>query len=66
MYGKIGMENAKKMQALAAAHLAVDQENVAIASTGVIGKQLPMSVIETGINELDLQKAEPSAFHEAT
>ena len=63
--GKIGMENAKKMQALAAAHLAVDQENVAIASTGVIGKQLPMSVIETGINELDLQKAEPSAFHEA-
>lgn len=63
--GKLGLENAKKMQELAAAHLSVKKETVAIASTGVIGKQLPMAVIEEGINRIDLQKPVPMAFHEA-
>ncbi|MGX7203662.1 bifunctional ornithine acetyltransferase/N-acetylglutamate synthase [Enterococcus pingfangensis] len=63
--GKLGMENAKKMQELAAAHLSVEKENIAIASTGVIGKQLPMAIIEEGINKINLQKPVPRAFHEA-
>lgn len=63
--GKLGMENAKEMQALTGAHLKIAQESVAVASTGVIGKQLPMEIIEAGINNIDLQKQEPYAFHEA-
>lgn len=63
--GTLGLENAKEMQALTGLHLGVSQENVAVASTGVIGKQLPMETVESGINQIDLQNQEPYAFHEA-
>lgn len=63
--GKLGMENAQTMQSLAASHLQVAKEDVAVASTGVIGKQLPMEIIEEGISRVDLQTQESYAFHEA-
>ena len=63
--GTLGLENAKEMQALTGLQLGVSQENVAVASTGVIGKQLPMETVESGINQIDLQNQEPYAFHEA-
>lgn len=63
--GTLGLEKAKEMQALTGLHLGVSQENVAVASTGVIGKQLPMETVESGINQIDLQNQEPYAFHEA-
>ncbi|MFC0276092.1 bifunctional glutamate N-acetyltransferase/amino-acid acetyltransferase ArgJ [Enterococcus devriesei] len=63
--GKIGAENALAMQALAAEQLAVPKETVAVASTGVIGKQLPMEIIEKGIKQIDLPTANPYDFHEA-
>lgn len=63
--GKLGLENAKEMQAITGTHLNIPQESVAVASTGVIGKQLPMEIIEAGISNIDLEKPEPYAFHEA-
>ncbi|MGO3792620.1 MAG: bifunctional glutamate N-acetyltransferase/amino-acid acetyltransferase ArgJ, partial [Enterococcus gilvus] len=63
--GKIGLENAKKMQEFAGTHLKIPQETIAVASTGVIGKQLPMEIIEAGIDKIDLESQEPYAFHEA-
>lgn len=63
--GKIGAENALAMQALAAEQLAIPKETVAVASTGVIGKQLPMEIIEKGIKQIDLPTANPYDFHEA-
>ncbi|WP_413537817.1 bifunctional ornithine acetyltransferase/N-acetylglutamate synthase [Enterococcus malodoratus] len=63
--GDLGLENAKEMQSLAATQLNVAKENVAVASTGVIGKQLPMEIIESGISKIDLQQQQPYAFHEA-
>lgn len=63
--GKIGAENALAMQALVAEQLAVPKETVAVASTGVIGKQLPMEIIEKGIKQIDLPTANPYDFHEA-
>ncbi|MDT2736622.1 bifunctional ornithine acetyltransferase/N-acetylglutamate synthase [Enterococcus pseudoavium] len=63
--GTLGMENAKQMQILAAEKLKIASADVAVASTGVIGKQLPMELIATGINQLELKKQNPYAFHEA-
>ncbi|BBM18180.1 arginine biosynthesis bifunctional protein ArgJ [Enterococcus avium] len=63
--GDLGLENAKEMQSLAASQLNIAKENVAVASTGVIGKQLPMEIIESGISKIDLQQQQPYAFHEA-
>ena len=63
--GKIGLENAKKMQEFAGTHLKIPRETIAVASTGVIGKQLPMEIIEAGIDKIDLESQDPYAFHEA-
>ena len=50
--GTQGYENVEKEAALAAELLNVKQEEVIIGSTGVIGQQLPMEVIEEGIKKL--------------
>lgn len=44
-----GVEDARRMQALAAHSLGVEAGEVAVASTGVIGERLPMAKIEAGI-----------------
>ena len=43
--GDLGLENSKKMALLLASKLGVDEKKIAVASTGVIGKQLDMSWI---------------------
>lgn len=56
--GKVGTENALKMQALGAEKLNISPAEVAICSTGVIGTQLPMEIVEKGFHALTLgQKA---------
>ena len=49
--GERGLEDARSMQALAAAELGLESEEVAVASTGVIGEHLPMDRVEAGIKE---------------
>ncbi len=49
--GRRGLENARGMQALAAAVLGLEPGEVAVASTGVIGEHLPMDRIEAGIKD---------------
>ena len=49
--GKRGFEDAYRMQALAADALGVEPGEVAVASTGVIGEQLPMDRVEAGIKD---------------
>lgn len=47
-----GYENVQKEAALAAELLNLKQEEIAVGSTGVIGRQLPMDIIEKGICRL--------------
>ena len=50
--GTQGIAAAKRMAALVAARLPVKATDVVVASTGVIGQQLDVSVIEAGMDEL--------------
>ncbi|QYJ15919.1 Arginine biosynthesis bifunctional protein ArgJ [Rubrobacter xylanophilus DSM 9941] len=47
--GRGGLEDARAMQRLAARELGLRPEEVAVASTGVIGERLPMERVEAGI-----------------
>jgi glutamate N-acetyltransferase / amino-acid N-acetyltransferase len=47
--GRRGIEDAREMQGLAAEALGIGAEEVAVASTGVIGVRLPMDRISAGI-----------------
>jgi glutamate N-acetyltransferase/amino-acid N-acetyltransferase len=49
--GQRGLENAYRLQALAAAELGLEPGQVAVASTGVIGEHLPLDRIEAGIKD---------------
>jgi len=50
--GKQGIQDAKKMCALAAQELGISERLVLCASTGIIGKRLPMAKIREGIRAL--------------
>lgn len=47
--GNVGHENNQQMATLTANALAAAPENICVMSTGVIGHQLPMDCVETGI-----------------
>jgi glutamate N-acetyltransferase/amino-acid N-acetyltransferase len=47
--GERGIENARRMAAAAAAEIGTDPSKVLVSSTGVIGLQLPIETIESGI-----------------
>src|SRR5262249_21094238 len=47
--GQRGMDDARRMAAVAAEAVGCRPEQMLVASTGVIGRHLPMPVIETGI-----------------
>ena len=47
--GEVGMTNARRMAAATAEQLGIDANLVLVSSTGVIGQQLPMDKIESGI-----------------
>jgi glutamate N-acetyltransferase/amino-acid N-acetyltransferase len=48
--GEQGLNNAKRMAAAAAAEVGCDEGRILVSSTGVIGKQLPIEVIEMGLH----------------
>ncbi|MEA3424086.1 MAG: bifunctional ornithine acetyltransferase/N-acetylglutamate synthase [Bacillota bacterium] len=50
--GQRGYDDAKKMCALAAENLNIDEDSILVSSTGVIGVHLPMEKIENGIKEI--------------
>lgn len=50
--GDAGIVAARRMASLVSEHLSVKAENVVVASTGVIGQQLDVSVIEKGMDAL--------------
>ena len=50
--GQQGLTDARRCAALAAAALGIDEELVAVCSTGVIGVPLPMARFEAGVPEL--------------
>jgi glutamate N-acetyltransferase/amino-acid N-acetyltransferase len=47
--GKLGLANARKMCELTAAEVGIEPDQVLVASTGVIGHQLPMDKVTDGI-----------------
>jgi glutamate N-acetyltransferase/amino-acid N-acetyltransferase len=49
--GKRGVADARQMCALTAGHLGVEPQEVLVASTGIIGHQLPMEKVTRGIAE---------------
>lgn len=50
--GEIGMQYCRDISETAGEKLGIPAESVLVASTGVIGKQLPMDVIKAGIDRL--------------
>jgi glutamate N-acetyltransferase / amino-acid N-acetyltransferase len=64
--GQQGLDNARATASGAAAILGCRTEQILVASTGVIGHQLPMPRVEAGLRAaLDGLSAEPSSFHDA-
>jgi glutamate N-acetyltransferase/amino-acid N-acetyltransferase len=47
--GAVGLENARRMAAAAAAEVGTSPDRVLVSSTGVIGVRLPIEIIEHGI-----------------
>jgi glutamate N-acetyltransferase/amino-acid N-acetyltransferase len=54
--GRTGWDNAVKMAQIAGGKLGVDPHEVVVASTGVIGTQLPMHKISSGIEKITLSR----------
>ena len=52
--GRLGLNDAIRMSELAAQRLGVSLGDVLVASTGVIGKRLPMALIESGIGQISV------------
>lgn len=63
--GKNGVLHAQEMQQMAAEKLGLSANSVAVASTGIIGQELPMNKIKKGIFGLEKTAGVPSYFHEA-
>ena len=59
--GAQGERDARRMTALAAEHLGVAPEAMLLASTGVIGRPMPMDLVERGIPAITLS---PDGGHE--
>jgi glutamate N-acetyltransferase/amino-acid N-acetyltransferase len=49
--GQRGLDDARRMTALAAESIGCREEQILVCSTGVIGRHLPMPLIETGIRK---------------
>lgn len=63
--GQQGLKDAQMMQKLVAEALEIPQVFVGVASTGIIGKLLPMEKIEQGVTALVQQENGAEAFQEA-
>ncbi|GAF13567.1 glutamate N-acetyltransferase [Bacillus sp. JCM 19045] len=62
--GQQGMQDALEMQKQAANHFQIQQDYVAVTSTGVIGELLPMEKLRNGISNLSVDSTS-DAFAEA-
>ena len=63
--GEVGMNNAKKTQRLLADKFGLLPGHVAVCSTGVIGRQLPMDKIALGISKLSAENGHAAGFAQA-
>ena len=63
--GKEGYANVKQTAQLAADRLSVKPDQVAVASTGIIGVQLPMDKLSAGLNSLLAEKHAANGHHAA-
>ncbi|QKS73233.1 bifunctional glutamate N-acetyltransferase/amino-acid acetyltransferase ArgJ [Paenalkalicoccus suaedae] len=63
--GEIGMANAYETRKLVAERIGVSEHLVAVASTGVIGVQLPMEKLTKGIEQIDLDQSVTADFEQA-
>ncbi|MFW0861725.1 MAG: bifunctional glutamate N-acetyltransferase/amino-acid acetyltransferase ArgJ [Dethiobacter sp.] len=50
--GQQGLEDARRMAEITAQHLGLSDDEVVVASTGVIGEYLPMKMVEAGIEQI--------------
>ena len=50
--GPRGLDNARLMAKLTAEQLGIKEEDILVASTGIIGKPLPMDYVEKGVRKL--------------
>jgi len=62
--GSRGLRDARKMAAMAARELGCDEEEMLVASTGVIGEPLPMDVLRNGVPRVAAALA-PDGFADA-
>jgi glutamate N-acetyltransferase/amino-acid N-acetyltransferase len=64
--GERGLQDARRMTAVAAEALGCHAEEMLVCSTGIIGRLLPMDVIEPGIRQAATQlRAAPEALDDA-
>lgn len=63
--GEEGMQNAYQMRHLFAQKLGVEDHLVAVNSTGLIGNQLPMEKLTSGVEKIDLKSTEPESFNQS-
>lgn len=65
--GAEGLANARRTAERAAARLGCEAEAVLVASTGVIGHQLPMERLEAGLDRAIAElSSHPESFHDAS
>jgi glutamate N-acetyltransferase/amino-acid N-acetyltransferase len=60
-----GVADAEQMTRIAAAHLGVSAEQTFVASTGVIGRRLPMDKLQSGIESIAVDAQGGAAFSRA-
>lgn len=63
--GKQGIKDAKTVQHAAAEKLGLKSDAVAVASTGVIGKPLPVATVVAGLDQLSANDGDNYSFHQA-
>lgn len=63
--GEEGYQNALFMRKKFAERIGIDEHLVAVSSTGVIGEQLPMEKLETGINQINHFENDADRFEKA-
>ncbi|MEE8519359.1 MAG: bifunctional ornithine acetyltransferase/N-acetylglutamate synthase, partial [Dehalococcoidia bacterium] len=63
--GEQGMLDARESVELAAVHAGCDPQEMAIGTTGVIGVELPMALIRSGIPNIQLREQGGDAFARA-
>ncbi len=63
--GQQGMVDAQEMVALAAQHVGVAPEELGICTTGLVGVELPMALIRSGMPKITLSEAGGATFARA-